>query len=119
MHPFPEIGLQRSKDTYFHILILPRHRPFLSFAFKGQAYQYKVLPFGMSLSFCIFTKVVEVALVPIREHGIYILNYLDGWLKPTQSRDQLCKTGMGALSPQPVGTLSQLGKEQTNSPLCR
>ncbi len=38
------------KDAYFHVSILPRHRPFLRFAFKGQAYQYKVLPFGLSLS---------------------------------------------------------------------
>ncbi len=26
------------KDTYFHVSILPRHRPFLRFAFEGQAY---------------------------------------------------------------------------------
>ena len=38
------------KDAYFHVSILPRHRPFLRFAFEGRAYQYKVLPFGMSLS---------------------------------------------------------------------
>ncbi len=35
------------KDAYFHVSILPRHRPFLRFAFEGQAYQYKVLPFGL------------------------------------------------------------------------
>ncbi len=34
------------KDAYFHVSILPRHRPFLRFAFEGRAYQYKVLPFG-------------------------------------------------------------------------
>ncbi|KAL0147994.1 hypothetical protein M9458_056721, partial [Cirrhinus mrigala] len=38
------------KDAYFHVLILPRHRPFLRFAFEGRAYQYKVLPFGLALS---------------------------------------------------------------------
>ncbi|KAI2655706.1 Transposon Ty3-G Gag-Pol polyprotein [Labeo rohita] len=38
------------KDAYFHVSILPRHRPFLRFAFEGRAYQYKVLPFGLSLS---------------------------------------------------------------------
>ncbi len=31
------------KDAYFHVLILPRHRPFLRFAFEGRALQYKVL----------------------------------------------------------------------------
>ncbi|KAL0149007.1 hypothetical protein M9458_055622 [Cirrhinus mrigala] len=44
------------KDAYFHVSILPRHRPFLRFAFEGQAYQYKVLPFGLSLSPRVFTK---------------------------------------------------------------
>ncbi len=28
------------KDAYFHVSILPRHRPFLRFAFEGRAYQY-------------------------------------------------------------------------------
>ncbi len=27
------------KDTYFHVSILPRHRPFLRFAFEGRAWQ--------------------------------------------------------------------------------
>ncbi len=53
------------KDAYFHVSILPRHRPFLRFAFEGRAYQYKVLPFGLSLSPRVFTKVAEAALVPL------------------------------------------------------
>ncbi len=77
------------KDAYFHVSILPRHRPFLRFAFEGQAYQYKVLPFGLSLSPRVFTKVVEAALVPLREQGVRILNYLDDWLTLAQSRRQL------------------------------
>ncbi len=77
------------KDAYFHVSILPRDRPFLRFAFEGQAYQYKVLPFGLSLSPRVFTKVVEAALVPLREQGVRILNYLDDWLILAQSRKQL------------------------------
>ncbi len=79
------------KDPYFHVSILPRHRPFLRFAFKGRAYQYKVLPFGLSLSPRVFTKVAEAALVSLREHGVRILNYLDDWLILAQSQDQLCE----------------------------
>ncbi len=44
-------------------------QPFLRFAFEGRAYKYKVLPFGLSLSPCVFTKVLEAALVPLRERG--------------------------------------------------
>ncbi len=31
------------KDPYFHLSILPCHRPFLRFAFEGRAYQYPAL----------------------------------------------------------------------------
>ncbi len=92
------------KDAYFHVSILPRHRPFLRFAFEGRAYQYKVLPFGLSLSPRVFTKVAEAALVPLREQGVRILNYLDHWLILAQSQDQLCEHRDMVLS-----HLSQLG----------
>ncbi len=77
------------KDAYFHVSILLRCRPFLWFAFKGRAWQYRVLPFGLSLSPRVFTKVVEGALTPLREVGVRILNYLDDWLILAQSREQL------------------------------
>ncbi len=38
------------KDAYFHTQIAPHHTLFLIFAFEGVAYQYKVLPFGLSLA---------------------------------------------------------------------
>ncbi|XP_051505143.1 uncharacterized protein LOC127412641, partial [Myxocyprinus asiaticus] len=75
------------KDAYFHVSILPRHRPFLRFVFEGRAYQYKVLPFGLSLSPRVFTKIAEAALAPLKEVGIRILNYLDDWLILAHSTD--------------------------------
>lgn len=38
------------KDVYFHIQVAPRHRRFLRFAIEGIEYQFKVLPFGLSLA---------------------------------------------------------------------
>ncbi|KAL0173041.1 hypothetical protein M9458_033352, partial [Cirrhinus mrigala] len=78
------------KDAYFHVSILPRHRPFLRFAFEGRAYQYKVLPSGLSLSPRVFTKVAEAALSPLRERGIRILNYLDDCLILAHLWDLVC-----------------------------
>ncbi len=74
----------------------------------------QVLPFGLSLSPRVFTKVAEAALVPLREQGVRILNYLDDWLILRLSlRISNANTGIGALAPQPVGHSGQLGKEQT------
>ncbi len=108
VRPFDWFAAIDLKDAYFHVPILPRHRPFLRFAFEGRAYQYKALPFGLSLSPRVFTKVVEAALVPLREAGIHILNYLDDWLILAQSRALLCEHRDMVLS-----HLSRLGKEQT------
>ncbi|KAL0151218.1 hypothetical protein M9458_053409, partial [Cirrhinus mrigala] len=44
------------KDVYFHVSILPQHRKFLRFAFRGEAYQYRALPFGLAFSPRTFTK---------------------------------------------------------------
>ncbi|MGL4478918.1 MAG: reverse transcriptase domain-containing protein [Aeromonas veronii] len=80
IHPQDWFAAIDLKDAYFHVSILPRHRPFLRIAFEGRAYQYKVLPFGLSLSPRVFTKVAEVAIVPLKEQGARILNFLDNWL---------------------------------------
>ena len=77
----------RSKDAYFHISILPCHRKFLRFAFGGEAYQYRVLPFGLALSPRTFTKCMDAALAPLRLQGIRVLNYIDDWLILAKSYD--------------------------------
>ncbi len=103
------------KDAYFHVSILPRHRPFLRFAFEGRAYQYKVLPFGLALSPRVFTKVVEGALVPMREQGIRILNYLDDWLSLGNS---YANTGIWCSVTSASWAFRSTGK-RANSPQCR
>ncbi len=77
------------KDAYFHVQIAPHHRRFLIFAFEGVAYQYTVLPFGLSFAPHTFTKCMNVALSPLRQMGIRILNYLEDWLILAQSEDEL------------------------------
>ncbi len=73
------------EDTYFHIRIAPHNRQFLRFAFERVAYQRTVLSFGLSLAPRTFKKCIDVALSPLRQKGIRILNYLDNWLIMAQS----------------------------------
>ncbi|XP_039904084.1 uncharacterized protein LOC120744034 [Simochromis diagramma] len=75
-------------DAYFHVAIHPKHRQFLRFAFEGVAYEYLVLPFGLSLAPRTFTKCAEAALAPLRERGIRILAYLDDWALVARSGEQ-------------------------------
>ncbi len=93
------------KDAYFNVSILPRHRPFLRFVFEGRAYQYKVLPFGLSLSPRVFTKVAEGRAHSQLPRRLAYTSSVSGSVMRTQ--------GLGALAPQPVGPSGQLGKEQT------
>ncbi|XP_030272800.1 uncharacterized protein LOC115581658 [Sparus aurata] len=83
------------RDAYFHVPICPDHRPFLRFAFQGRAYQFKVLPFGLSLSPRVFTRVIGAALRPLQLSGMKILPYLDDWLICAPSHDQVLRdTGL-------------------------
>ena len=76
------------KDAYFHVPVAPDHRQFLRFAFKGQVYQFRVLPFGLSLSPRVFTRCVAAALHPLQAGGMRILPYLDDWLLCASSRER-------------------------------
>ncbi|MGH0135897.1 UNVERIFIED_CONTAM: hypothetical protein FKN15_026584 [Acipenser sinensis] len=58
------------KDAYFHIPIKPAHRNYLRFAFQGTAYDFCVLPFGLSLAPRAFSKCMEAILAPLTLKGI-------------------------------------------------
>ncbi len=74
---FVKIDLE---DAYFHVSILSIHRKFLRFSLVSEAYQYRVLPFGLALSPRTFTKCVDAALARLWLQGTHILNYIDDWL---------------------------------------
>ena len=79
------------KDAYFHVPISPQHRRFLRFAYRGRHWQFRVLPFGLSLSPRVFSRCVAAALAPLQAQGIKILPYLDDWLLCAPSRAQVSR----------------------------
>ncbi|KAK5913620.1 hypothetical protein CgunFtcFv8_008136 [Champsocephalus gunnari] len=76
------------KDAYFHIPVYYPHRKYLRFTFQGICYEYRVLPFGLSLSPRVFVRCTEAAIAPLRHQGIRLATYLDDWLLLAQSEQE-------------------------------
>ncbi len=104
MHPMPGLVCSRWPEGRFQVSILPWHRPFVRFAFKGRAWQYKVLTFRLSLfPPCLY-----------EDHGGCPCPVIgSGYQEPQLSqrlshhgpvtRSVVRSRGPGALAPQPVG----------------
>lgn len=67
-------------DAFLHVPIHPSSRRYLQFQWRNQLYQFKVLPFGLSLAPLVFTKVLRPLLRWARRKGIRISAYLDDLL---------------------------------------
>ncbi len=93
------------KDAYFHVSILPRHkpRPRVGHGSTGSS------PSGSPCPPRVFTKVAEGALAPLREVGIRILSCLE---HGPHARTVVRSQGPGASAPQPVGASGQLEKSK-------
>lgn len=65
------------QDAFLHVLIHPSHRKYLQFHWKGHQFQFRVLPFGLSLAPYVFTKILKPVLKWARRKGIRISAYLD------------------------------------------
>jgi ribonuclease HI len=73
-------------DAYFHLSIARPDRKWLRFVWSEQVYQFRVLPFGLSLSPWIFTVVVRFLLKIARGRAIRVYAYLDDWLVLADSK---------------------------------
>ena len=68
------------KDAFLHVPIFPEHRKYLRFHFRGQSYQYNVMPFGYSLAPMVFTRMLETPLAALKKEGLRIYQYIDDLL---------------------------------------
>ena len=67
-------------DAYFHIPIHPTSRKLLRFCVGNQVFQFKALPFGLSLAPLVFVKVMRKVAAFLRLNGVMLLIYFDDWL---------------------------------------
>jgi len=67
------------EDAYFHVPIHKEHRKYLRFAYRGQLYEFLVLPFGLSTAPRTFTRLVRVIAVYLKIQGTDMFQYLDDW----------------------------------------
>ncbi len=56
---------------------------------EGIAYQFTILPFDLCLAPRTFMKCMDVALSPLKQSGMRILNYIDNWQVLAQSESAL------------------------------
>ena len=78
------------KDAYFHMPINSQSRKYMRFHIQGKTYQFKALPFGLSMAPMEFTVIAkEVKWLAMRQ-GIRIHQYLDDWLVRARSH-QACR----------------------------
>jgi hypothetical protein len=72
-------------DAFLHVLVHQPSRRYLQFAWDGRLFQFRVLPFGLSLSPMVFTKVVRPVLRWAPRKGIRLSAYLDDLLIVSKS----------------------------------
>lgn len=77
------------KEGYFHAAIRRRDCKWLGIRWRGRWYRYTVLPFGLSHSPFVFTKLMRPLVERWRSMGITIVAYLDDVLFAAPTREAL------------------------------
>ena len=101
------------KDAYFHIGIDPADRPYLRFCHNGTAWQFTVLPFGLSTSPRVCTKILKPVLAYAHLHRVKLHMYIDDWLlNPGTHQEALEQTSWLRSLCQKLGLVLNLEKSQ-------
>ena len=99
------------KDAYFHIGIDPADRRYLHFCHNGTAWQFTVLPFGLSTSPRVFTKILKPVLAFAHLHRVKLHMYIDDWLlNPGTHQEALEQTSWLRSLCQKLGLVLNLEK---------
>jgi hypothetical protein len=74
---------------YLQIPMFPPHRKYLRFCVQGVHYQFRAMPFGITVAPRVFTKLMVAVGGHLRSQQIHIFMYLDDWLVKNQIRELL------------------------------
>ena len=75
-------------DAYFHIPIHKDSRHLLRFSHMGQVWQFKAIPFGLSTSPSVFTRVMRPITAFVHRHAVRLHCYLDDWFSNPDSETE-------------------------------
>ena len=91
------------KDAYFHILVHPDFRKYLSIVVEGKVFQFKALPFGLSPAAREFCRVTGVLGTLLHKLTIYLHLYLDDWprTRPHSTRKSPDPSELGQVGTRP------------------
>ena len=67
------------KDAFLHVPIARKHRKYLRFRIGDAAFQFRALPFGLTTSPLVFTRIVKTVGAYAHSQGLNMLLYLDDW----------------------------------------
>ena len=86
------------KDAYFHVGVHVRDTKYLRFVVGDRVFEFQVLPFGLSTSPRVFTRVVRALVAYLRKRGLKMFAYLDDWLLSNRDRQLLIRQTALAVS---------------------
>ena len=75
-------------QAFYHVPLASSQTPYFAFDFLGKRYCFKCLPFGLTASPRIFTKILKPILTMLRSWGIRVIAYLDDLLIMARSRQE-------------------------------
>ena len=106
-------------DAYFTVPVFEGHRKFLRFRWGRITYEYTCLPFGLSSSPWVFTKLLRVVVSYLRRLGIRLVIYLDDLLVLGSSYDECASSVVIVIqSLESLGFLVNFKKSETDPTQC-
>ena len=68
------------KDAYLHIPVNKHFQRFLVVRWKNLCFQFKAMPFGLSIAPAVFSSLMNFPLKLLSNRGVQCIAYLDDWI---------------------------------------